>query len=76
MKHLVPDKHGDEAASAMLSVEPQSVSSDIPGSGQGWLPGWYKPVRVSTHGLDRNGRYRGEVTQRYSWGAGGAAGDG
>ena len=44
MKHLVPDKHGDEAASAMLSVEPQSVSNDIPGSSQGWLPGWYTLV--------------------------------
>lgn len=76
MNHLVPDTHGDEAASAMLSVEPQSVSNDIPGSGQGWLPGWYTLVHVSTHGLDRKGRYCGKVTQRYSWGAGGAAGDG
>lgn len=62
LKHLVPDKHGDEAASAMLGVEPQSVSSDIPGSGQGWLPGWYPLVHVSAHGLDRKGRYCGKVT--------------
>lgn len=60
----------------MLSVEPQSVSSDIPGCGQGWFSGWYTLVHVSTHGLDRSGRYCGEVTQRYSWGVGRAAGDG